>query len=71
MTGEASWARSVSRLKVGEVAGWITFGATEHAGETVARAQVLMRASDPIYEIGLTLGGHRQENHFSPGSLRV
>ena len=23
-----------------------------------------MRASDPIYEIGLTLGGHRQEDVF-------
>jgi hypothetical protein len=31
-------------------AGWITFSATEPAGETVAQAQVLMKASDPIYE---------------------
>lgn len=23
-----------------------------------------MRASDPIYEVGLTLGGHRQEDVF-------
>jgi hypothetical protein len=45
-------------------AGWITFSALERDGETVAQAQVLMRASDPIYEIGLTLGGHRQENLF-------
>jgi hypothetical protein len=45
-------------------AGWITFSATELEGETVAQAQVLMRASDPIYEIGLTLGGHRQEDIF-------
>jgi hypothetical protein len=45
-------------------AGWITFSATELAGETVAQAQVLMRASDPIYEMGLALGGHRQEDRF-------
>jgi hypothetical protein len=45
-------------------AGWITFSATELDGETVAQAQVLMRASDPIYEVGLTLGGHRQEDRF-------
>ena len=33
-------------------AGWITFSATEVDDETVAQAQVLMRASDPIFEIG-------------------
>ena len=46
------------------LAGWITFSAIERDGETVAQAQVLMRASDPIFEIGLTLGGHRQEDRF-------
>lgn len=45
-------------------AGWITFSALEVDGETVAQAQVLMRASDPIFELGLTLGGHRQEDLF-------
>ena len=45
-------------------AGWITFSATEREGETVAQAQVLMRASDPIFEVGLILGGHRQEDTF-------
>ena len=45
-------------------AGWITFSATERDGETIAQAQVLMRASDPIYELGLSLGGHRQEDRF-------
>jgi hypothetical protein len=45
-------------------AGWITFSATEVDDETVAQAQVLMRASDPIFELGLTLGGHKQENVF-------
>ena len=45
-------------------AGWITFSASETGGETVAQAQVLMRASDPIFELGLALGGHRQEDRF-------
>ena len=45
-------------------AGWITFSATEVDGDTVAQAQVLMRASDPIFELGLTLGGHKQEDRF-------
>jgi hypothetical protein len=45
-------------------AGWITFSATEVDGDTVGQAQVLMRASDPIFELGLTLGGHGQEDRF-------
>jgi len=45
-------------------AGWITFSATREGDKTIAQAQVLMRASDPIYEIGLTFGGHRQEDVF-------
>src|SRR5579863_7022300 len=43
-------------------AGWITFSSFVENGETAAQAQVLMRASDPLYEIGMTLGGHRQED---------
>jgi hypothetical protein len=45
-------------------AGWITFSATERDGTTVAQAQVLMRASDPIFELALMCGGHRQEDMF-------
>jgi len=41
-----------------------TFSAMEVDGLTVARAQVLMRASDRIFELGLALGGHRQEDVF-------
>jgi hypothetical protein len=52
-------------------AGWITFSATERAGETVAQAQVLMRASDPIFELGLALGGHHQEDQFWVDTLRA
>jgi hypothetical protein len=45
-------------------AGWITFSASEEEADTVAQAQVLMRASDPIFEMGLTMGGHKQEDRF-------
>jgi phytoene dehydrogenase-like protein len=45
-------------------AGWITFSAHEEIGCTVAQAQVLMRANDPIYELGLRFGGHKQEDVF-------
>jgi hypothetical protein len=45
-------------------AGWITFSAATVDEGTSVRAQVLMRASDPIYEAGLTFGGHRQEDRF-------
>ena len=30
-----------------------------------------MRASDPIYEIGMTLGGHRKEDKFWVATLRA
>ncbi|MBV9830025.1 MAG: hypothetical protein JOZ82_00390 [Marmoricola sp.] len=43
-------------------AGWVTFSAATQGDETVAQAQVLMRAGDPIFELGMSLGGHRQED---------
>src|SRR5262249_27110149 len=47
-------------------AGMITFSASEGTnGEpTEIKADVLMRASDPIYEMGLTFGGHKAEDKF-------
>jgi hypothetical protein len=66
-------------------AGWITFSAERVgggpvtgstvaggpvAGSTVVQAQVLMRASDPLYEIGMTLGGHAKEDKFWIATLR-
>jgi hypothetical protein len=51
-------------------AGWITFSAHEENGATVAQAQVLMRAQDPLTELGLTFGGHRKEDQFWCGTLR-
>jgi hypothetical protein len=43
-------------------AGWITFSAFVEAGSTYAQAQVLMRAGDPLYELGMSLGGRRRED---------
>lgn len=50
-------------------AGWITFSAVEKGDATVAQAQVLMRASDPVFELALTMGGHRQEDRFWADTL--
>ena len=45
-------------------AGWITFSAERDADATAVQAQVLMRANDPLYELGMTFGGHRKEDVF-------
>jgi hypothetical protein len=50
--------------------GWITFSAHEENGVTVAQAEILMRASDPVYEIGMILFGHRLENRFWEQTLQ-
>ena len=43
--------------------GWITFSSyAEEDGTTVAQAQLLIRAADPIYEIMMPLGLHRLED---------
>jgi hypothetical protein len=51
-------------------AGWITFSSFLEDGVTVAQAQVLMRASDPLYELGMVFGGHRQEDKHWVHTLR-
>ena len=51
-------------------AGWITFSAYERDGTTVAQAQVLMRPQDPLSEMGMAVGGHKQENRFWEHTLR-
>lgn len=45
-------------------AGWITFSAFVDEDQTVAQTQVLMRAQDPLAEVGLKFGGHKQEDRF-------
>ncbi len=43
-------------------AGWITFSSFVEDGVTYAQALVLMRASDPLYEVGMTMGGAKKED---------
>jgi hypothetical protein len=45
-------------------AGWITFSSFMEGNCPIVQAQVLMRANDPIYELGLEMGGHKQEDKF-------
>src|SRR6266536_5549454 len=52
-------------------AGWITFSAYEEDSCTIAQALVLIRANDPIYEIGFRLGGHKQEDRFWQHTLKA
>lgn len=44
-------------------AGWVTFSAHQEDDDTLVQVQVLIRANDPIYEIGFRLGlMHRIED---------
>jgi hypothetical protein len=45
-------------------AGWITFRAYEEEGVTLAQIQMLLRASDPLYELGFRLGANKYETLF-------
>lgn len=45
-------------------AGWITFSSYVADDATVAQVQVLLRANDPIFELGMIFGGHRKEDRF-------
>jgi hypothetical protein len=51
-------------------AGWITFSSFEEDASPVAQAQVLVRAGDPLYEIGMSLGGYAKEDRFWQDTLR-
>jgi hypothetical protein len=53
------------------LAGWITFSSYKEGEHCVAQAQVLMRAQDPLSEIGLIMGGHSSENRFWSNTLRA
>ncbi len=52
-------------------AAWITFSSFVLDGTTVAQIQVLLRAGDPIYEVGMMMGGHRKEDHFWKATLEA
>ncbi len=49
--------------------GWITFSAHDDDGTTVAQIQPYIRTSDPLYEIGFRLYGHRKEDRFWGSTL--
>ncbi len=51
-------------------AGWITFSAYEEDERTIAQVQVLIRANDPIYELGFRVGFGKQEDRFWEHTLR-
>jgi hypothetical protein len=51
-------------------AGWNTFSAFEADGVTVAQVQLLMRASDPLFELTMILFGHRMEDRHWHQTLR-
>jgi len=52
-------------------AGWITFSAFQETEHCIVQTQVLMRAQDPLGEMGLTFGGHRAEDRFWVSTLRA
>lgn len=45
-------------------AGWVTFCAQRTPDGTRIEVELLMRASDPLYELGLAFGGHKREEQF-------
>ena len=49
--------------------GHVSFSSRAAGPQTVAQAQILMRANDPLDEIGLTLGGHRRQDRFWESTL--
>jgi hypothetical protein len=51
-------------------AGWITFSSYEDDGCTIAQSLVLIRANDPMYEIGFRLGGYAKEDRFWQDTLK-
>ena len=46
------------------------FAVDDGDGFTRARVSIVIRASDPLYELGLLWGGHRQEEQFWAHHLR-
>jgi hypothetical protein len=51
------------------VAAWITFSSVEEDGCTVAQVQMLLRANDPVYEVGFRLLGAKGEDGFWQDTL--
>lgn len=45
-------------------AGWNRFSVARQGAGVVVSLEIVMRASDPLYELGLSFGGHRTEERF-------
>jgi hypothetical protein len=52
-------------------AGWVTFSAAPQGDTTIVQVQVLVRANDPLYELGMPLGMSRIEHKFWQQTLRA
>jgi hypothetical protein len=50
--------------------GMITFSADIEDGVTVAQAQILIRANDPLWEVVMRLGGFKKEDIFWHATLK-
>lgn len=51
-------------------AGRITFSAYDEAGTTVAQIEMLLRTSDPLFDLALLLGGNLRDDRFWEATLR-
>jgi hypothetical protein len=51
-------------------AGQITFSARDEESGPVAQVEIVMRASDPLFEIAMPINGHKQEDEFWIKTLR-
>ena len=51
-------------------AGWITFSAHDEDDHTVAQVSALIRANDPLYEVGFMTFGNRAEDKMWVHTLR-
>jgi hypothetical protein len=51
-------------------AGFITFSAYPEGDTTVAQVQLLLRANDPVYEMGMTVFGSRAEDKMWEHTLK-
>jgi hypothetical protein len=51
-------------------AGFITFSSHEEGEETIAQAQLLIRANDPLYEAGMIAFGSKAEDRMWQHTLR-
>jgi len=51
--------------------GWISFSAHEHEGTTTAQVELLIRPSDPIYELAFLAFASRKEDRMWQHTLKA